>query len=161
MFWLYVKKLREENKYILVELMRAFMILQERLFIPQLIKEILDFKSWVLGCLKYGVEMLVGHTDMHLFRFFVDSSSWLVMQYKVSPIDHVWSLIDGLSIRLWKVNLDKSPKLHTRVPSPFPYYPIRGNDALRSVEREKSINFGLPNMRIFGRWALHKVPHMK
>jgi len=46
------KKLKEENNYILVDLMKAFMISQERPFIPKLIKEILDFKSWVIGCLK-------------------------------------------------------------------------------------------------------------
>jgi hypothetical protein len=39
---------------------------------------------------KDGPEMLVGHTDMHMFRFFVYSSSWLMMQYKVSHIDFVW-----------------------------------------------------------------------
>jgi hypothetical protein len=46
------KKLREENNYILVDLMQAFIISHEKLFIPQLIKNILDFKSWILGCLK-------------------------------------------------------------------------------------------------------------
>ncbi len=48
------KKLKEENNYISANLMRAFIISQERVFILQLIKEIPDFKSWVLGCLKDG-----------------------------------------------------------------------------------------------------------
>ncbi len=39
------KKLKDENNYILVDLMRAFMISNKRSFIPQLIQEILDFKS--------------------------------------------------------------------------------------------------------------------
>jgi hypothetical protein len=47
-----VKKLRQENNYILSYLMRTFMMSQERLFILQLIQKIPDFKSWVLGCLK-------------------------------------------------------------------------------------------------------------
>jgi hypothetical protein len=34
-----------------------------------LITDILVFKSWVLGCLKDGPKMLVGHTNMHLFKF--------------------------------------------------------------------------------------------
>jgi len=55
---------------------------------------------------------------MHMFRFFVDLSSWAVMQYKVSPIDLIWSLVDGPLIRLWKANVDDSPKLPIRVPSP-------------------------------------------
>jgi hypothetical protein len=137
------KKLKEENNYILTELMRAFIISKERSFILQLIHEILDFKSWVLGCLKDGPEMLVGHTNMHLFRFFVDSLGWLVMQYHVSPINHVWSPIDGPSIRLWKTNPDSSPKLLTGIPSLILYRPIWGNDAARLVEREKFISFGL------------------
>jgi hypothetical protein len=107
------KTLKEENNYILVDLMKAFMILHEKPFIPQLIQKIPYFKS----CLKDGLELLVRHIDMHLFRFFVDSSCWLVMQYKVSPIDIVWSPIHGLLIKLWKVNPDGSPKLSTRVPS--------------------------------------------
>ncbi len=40
-----------------------------------------------LRCLKDGLEILVGHIDMHLFRFFVDLVGWCVMQYKVSLND--------------------------------------------------------------------------
>ncbi len=119
------------------------MISQERSFIPQLIHEIPNFKCWVLGCLKDGLAMLVGNTNMHLFRFFVDSLGWLMMQYKVSPINHVWNPIDGPLIRLWKTNLDNSTKLPTRVPSPILYRPIWGNDASRLMEKEKFISFGL------------------
>jgi hypothetical protein len=68
---------------------------------------------------------------MHLFRFFVDFSSWPVMQYNVSPTDLMWSPIDGLLIKLWKANMDSSPKLPTRVPSPILYHPIWGKNALR------------------------------
>jgi hypothetical protein len=39
---------------------------------------------------------------MHIFRFFVDSSCWLVIQYKVSPTNPVWSFIGVLLIRLWE-----------------------------------------------------------
>jgi hypothetical protein len=57
-----------------------------------LIQNILDLKSWVLGYLKDGLENLVGHIEMHLFGFFVESSGWHVMEYKVSLTNHVWSL---------------------------------------------------------------------
>ncbi len=77
---------------------------------------------------------------MHLFRFFVDSLGWLVMQYKVSPTNSVWGPIDGFPIKLWKCNLDGSPKLPIGVPSPIPYHPIWGNNALRFVEKEKFIS---------------------
>jgi hypothetical protein len=57
----YLLKKLEENNYILTYLMITFMISQERLFIFQLIQEIPDFKTWVLGCLKDGLETLVRH----------------------------------------------------------------------------------------------------
>jgi hypothetical protein len=69
------KKLREQNNYISTNLMKAFMVSQEQPFIPRLIKEILDLKTWVVVCLKDGLNILVRHINMHLFRFFVDSSS--------------------------------------------------------------------------------------
>jgi hypothetical protein len=49
-----------------------------------MIQKIAKFKTWALSCLKDGLETLVRYTDMHLFRFFVDSFGWLVMQYKAS-----------------------------------------------------------------------------
>jgi hypothetical protein len=130
------KTLREENNYILAYLMGAFMISLERLFILQLIQKIPDFKSWVLGCLKDGPKTLAGRTNMHMFRFFVDLLGWLVMQYKVSPINPIWSSINGPLIRLWKVNLDGSPKLPIKIPSPILYHPIWGNDALRLMGKK-------------------------
>jgi hypothetical protein len=48
------------------------MVSQEGQFIPLVIQNILDFKSWVVGCLKDGFETLVRHTDIHLLNFFVD-----------------------------------------------------------------------------------------
>jgi hypothetical protein len=79
-------------------LMKTFMFSQDCPFIPQLIQEIPNFKSWVNGYLNNGSNILVSHTKMHLFRFFVDEVWWLVMQYKVSPIDVLWSPKDGLAI---------------------------------------------------------------
>jgi hypothetical protein len=61
------KKLKEQNNYLLVDLMKTFMVTQERPFIPQLIQEIPNFKSWVQVYLKDALEVLVGHTNMHLF----------------------------------------------------------------------------------------------
>jgi hypothetical protein len=120
--------------------MKAFAISQQKPFIPQLVQEIPDFKSWVLSCLKNGLEMLVGHIDMHLFRFIINLLGWPMMQYRVSPIDPNRSPIDGPPIRLWKVNPNGSPKLHDSVPSLVLYCPIWGNDASRLVERKKFIS---------------------
>jgi hypothetical protein len=45
------------------------------------------------------------------FNFFVDSFTWPMMQYKVSPIDNVWSFTEGPPIQLWKTIVDGFPKL--------------------------------------------------
>jgi len=37
-----------------------------------------------------------------MFGFFVDKLGWLMMQYKVFPIDALWSLKDGPTMQLWK-----------------------------------------------------------
>ncbi len=47
--------------------MKAFMFSQDCPFILQLIQEILDFKSWLNGYLNDGLDVLIGHTNMHLF----------------------------------------------------------------------------------------------
>ncbi len=64
---------------------------------------------------------LVRHIDMNLFRFFVDSLSWPMMQYKVFPRNLFWCPVDAPPIRLWKANPDRSPKLPTCILSPIPY----------------------------------------
>jgi len=84
-----------------------------------------------------------------------------MMQYKVSPIYLVWSPINGPLIKLWKANPDGSPKLPTGVPSHVLYHPIWGNDALKLMQKEKFISFGLSKYMDSKRWALHKIPHMK
>jgi len=70
-------------------------ISQEQPFIPQPIQEIPDFKSWVQGYLKDGLEVLIRHIDMHLFQLFMDFARWLVMQYKASPTYSIRNLKDG------------------------------------------------------------------
>jgi len=77
--------MREQDNYVLVDLMKVFMVSQDHFLILQLIQKILDFKTWVKRCLKDGPKILVGHTNMYLFHFFVDSIEWPVMQYRVSP----------------------------------------------------------------------------
>ncbi len=49
-------------------------------------------------------ETLLRDIGMHIFRFFVDSSNWHVMFYKISPTYSVCSPMDGPPIKLWKIN---------------------------------------------------------
>jgi len=82
----------------MADLMKTFMFSQDYPFIPQLIKEILDFKFGVNGYLNDGLDILVGDTEMHLFLFFVNKVGWPMMQYKVSPTGALWSLKDDSNI---------------------------------------------------------------
>jgi hypothetical protein len=72
------------------------MISQKWPFIPQLIQEIPNFKSWVQNYLKNGFEVLIKHANMHLFQLFMDFARRLVMQYKASPTYSIWNPKDGL-----------------------------------------------------------------
>jgi len=82
----------------MVDLKTTFMFSQDCPFILQLIQEILVFKSWVNGYLNDGLDLLVSHTKMHLFRFFVYELRLPVMQYKVFPTNALWSRKDGSTI---------------------------------------------------------------
>jgi hypothetical protein len=56
----------------------------------------------------------------------MDEVRWLVMQYKVSFIDVLWSPKDGLTIQLWKKDGTRQAKLLARVSNPVPFHMIRG-----------------------------------
>jgi hypothetical protein len=100
-------------------------------------KKIPDFKSWVNGYLSNGLNVFVGHTEMHLFQFFIDEVRWLVMQYKVSFNDALWNPKDGMAIWLWKEDGNGWPKLLVGVSNPIPFRPIWGNDELKVGEKER------------------------
>jgi hypothetical protein len=80
----------------MADLMKAFMFSQDHPFISQLNQEIPNFKSH--GYLNDGSDILVDHTNMHLFRFFVDEVRWPMMHYKISLTNALWSLEDGSTI---------------------------------------------------------------
>jgi hypothetical protein len=44
--------------------------------------------------------LLVKHMNTRLFLFLVDFSRWLVVQYKISPTNAMWSLKDVPTIGL-------------------------------------------------------------
>ncbi len=80
---------------------------------------------------------------MHLFKFFVDESGWLSMQYKLSPINSLWSPKDGLMIWLRKVDAAGHLKLLVGIPNLIPFCPIWGNDELRAIEKERFISIDI------------------
>ncbi len=89
------------------------------------------------------MDVLVSHTEMHLFQFFVDKVKWPVMQYKVFPTHVLWSPEDGMGIQLWKEDGIGQPKLPMGVLNPFPFRLIRGNDELKACKKENFISSGI------------------
>jgi hypothetical protein len=88
------KTLKEHDNYVLANVMKAFMVLEDCPFILQLIQEILDLKTWVKGCLKDGPKILqVGRTDMHLL---IPSCGLLslqkIMAFQKVQLDKVFAL---------------------------------------------------------------------
>jgi hypothetical protein len=87
--------------YVLADLMKAFMDSQKLVvFIPELVQEVADFKSYMQDFHHDGTNKLSGLEKMHLFRFYVEEDGedrgWPVMLYKVlliSPLHYPGLLI--------------------------------------------------------------------
>jgi len=120
--------------------------------ILHLIQEIHVFNSWVNGYLNDGLDILVGHIEMHLFQFFVDKVGLLVMQYKVSPTDTLWNAKDSSTISLWKEDVVGWAKLLARVSNLVPFCLIWGIDELKASEKERFVNIGISKYTEF--WKL-------
>ena len=71
------KALKSKNTFVLADLMKMFMHSQELSFMPEVIQEVADFKSFVKDNLKSGTSTLIGLGEMHLFKFFVDNEGSL------------------------------------------------------------------------------------
>jgi hypothetical protein len=96
--------LRKNNTFVLADLMKHFMDSQKLRFMPHVMQEVADFKSFVKS---YALP-LEGMKDMHIFRFFIDRAGWPVFQYKASATDPDW-LARGSPHRMWRADSDGSP----------------------------------------------------
>jgi hypothetical protein len=76
----------KNNTFVLADLMKYFMDSQKLHFMPHVVQELADFKSFVKS---YALP-LEGMKDMHIFRFFVDRARWPVFQYKASATNLDW-----------------------------------------------------------------------
>jgi hypothetical protein len=82
------KLLKQKNMYVLADLTKAFMDSQKSaVFIPELVQEVADFKSYVRD---FHHDKLFGLGEMYLFKFYVEEDGedrgWPVMRYKVLRI---------------------------------------------------------------------------
>jgi hypothetical protein len=120
------KALKSKNTFVLADLMKAFMQSQELSFMPELIQEVGDFKSFISGYQCSGAASLIGLGDKHLFKFFVDNDGVPVMTYKKSATDAHWLPRDRPPLRLWKTDSNGRPMLPRGAPKPVPFKPMWG-----------------------------------
>ena len=80
--------LQKNNTFVLADLMKHFMDSQKLRFMPHVVQEVANFKSFVKS---YALP-LEGMKDMHIFQFFVDRAGWPAFQYKAFAIDPNWLL---------------------------------------------------------------------
>ncbi|KAG0567459.1 hypothetical protein KC19_7G136300 [Ceratodon purpureus] len=89
------KLIKRKNTYCLANLMKAFMDSQKTVvFIPEVVQEVADFKSYVADFHHDGGNAIEGHSEMHLFKFYVvedgEDAGWPVMRYKKRATDPSW-----------------------------------------------------------------------
>jgi hypothetical protein len=91
-YFSYLSKLvKQKNTYVLTDFMKAFMDSQKlAIFIPELVQEVANFKSYVRDFQHDGTNKLSGLGEMHLFKFYMEEDGedrgWPVMRCKVLSI---------------------------------------------------------------------------
>ena len=84
-------------------LMKSFMKNETVPTIIHLIQEVPDFKKFIADWILDGEESLMGHTKVHQFKFYVDSTGIPVLKYKIYCHDEEWlPRGEGNAIKLWK-----------------------------------------------------------
>ena len=86
--------------------MKSFMKNEIVPSIPHHIQEVLDFKKFIADWSLDGEESLMGHTKVHQFKFYADSTGLQVLKYKIYCHDDEWlPKGEGNGIKLWKEGL--------------------------------------------------------
>ena len=66
-----------------------------------LIKEVLDFKKFIIHCIAMEENALLEHTKAQQFKFYIDAAKCSVMKYKLLCMNDDWLSQDS-EIKLWK-----------------------------------------------------------
>jgi hypothetical protein len=102
---------------------------------------------------------LICRIEMKLFWFFMDKARWLIMQYKISLTNVLWSLKDGLALWLWKEDTTRRAKLLVKVLNLVPFCLIWGIDELRANDKERFINNKILKYIEFGSLGCLRMIH--
>ena len=95
--------LRKESFPTIPLLMKSFIKNETVPTISHLIQEVPEFKKFIADWILDGKESLMGHTKIHHFKFYADSTGTLILKYKIYCHDEEWlSKGEGNGIKLWK-----------------------------------------------------------
>lgn len=119
-------KLREGDYPTIPLLMKSYMDLDDEPFIPALIEEVPDFKSFITGYI--SEDDLIGHSKGRQFRFYRDGSGWPLMQYKLRCTEEKWRPAEG--IKLWKEDAEGKPLLPKGTPRAVLPRGMRGQEEI-------------------------------
>jgi hypothetical protein len=122
--------LKKESFPTIPLLMKSFMDVELVPTISHLIEEVLDFKGFIAGYIAEGDEALEGHTKAQQFKFFVDSSGYLLMKYRIHCIDSDWLPKEGSGIKLWREDDKGKPLLPRGDPALVHAQPMKNVDEI-------------------------------
>ena len=100
-------ELREKDHPTLPLLMQSYMNMEAVPFIPHLIEEVADFKSYIKPYIGINKKQLVGHSKGRQYKFFMDDNGWPIMQYKLACTNLAWLPTEG--VKLWKEDAEHKP----------------------------------------------------
>lgn len=96
-----------------------------------------DFKSYMKGYLCNGANWLIALGQMHLLKFYVNSSSWPIMMYKKSAVDGQWYPHNKSVVRLRNADTNDQPILLQGNPKPVPFKYVSGNEVSKFLPEIK------------------------
>ena len=70
--------------------MKLFMDVEAIPTIPHIIKEVPDFKKFIEDGIAVGENVLLRHTNVQQFKFYVDAMECPIMKYKLLCTDDEW-----------------------------------------------------------------------
>jgi len=114
--------------------MKSFMECETILVISHLIKEVLDFKTFLHGYVGIGArDFLEGHSRSQYLKLYMDSSRCPLMKNKNLCIDNNWLLEHSKGIRLWSEIEDGQSKVPSGSPPRLALHLMKSLEKVRRV----------------------------
>ena len=82
--------LKKESFLTVLLLMKSFIDVESIPTIPHVIEEVVDFKGFIGGKLNDGNDILIGHTKPQQVKFYLNSTGYPIMMYKMLCTNADW-----------------------------------------------------------------------